>query len=154
MIALLGRRIDFATKDEVGNPALHVAAGMRGNVKITERLLQAGSDIDARGGNWATALHHAPRIAELKTVQLLLDKMADPTVVDRNGRLASNWAPGHAGRYCTNDPGPCESYRPSPSSRWEASGILELGTRCQSLSNDTHPPDVEGRLGERKRQGD
>lgn len=101
VVALLNRGIDLTTKNEDGNTALHVAAGLLGNAEITERLLQAGSDIDARGLDGATALHHAARIADLETVQLLLDRMADATIVDQDGEVASDWAPASAQQVIT-----------------------------------------------------
>lgn len=96
VIALLEHGVDLTTKDNNGNTALHIAAGLFGGAEITKRLLQAGSDIEARDDEGATELHHAARSAEMETVQILLDGNADTTIEDVDGKVALEWAPRSA----------------------------------------------------------
>lgn len=93
--ALINRQVDLTTRDDDGNTALHLAAGLAGNSEIANKLLVAGADINATsnsipapvcklgtdiygtGFGGATALHQATCIGDQDMVQVLLRWNAD-----------------------------------------------------------------------------
>lgn len=88
VLALLDRGVELTTKDEAGNTALHIAAGLVDNVEVVTRLLEAGADINAVGNGGATPLHSATCTADSEMVQLLVDFKADITLMDEDHMTA------------------------------------------------------------------
>ena len=71
-------------------PALYFAA-IGGSVKIAERLLAAGADVNQRA-EAASPIHGAVMGGSAQMVRLLLERGADPTLPDYQGRGARQLA--------------------------------------------------------------
>jgi len=76
---LLSKGANVMLRDKFGAPALHLAAGAKGNLHIVKLLLDHGSDIDAQDILGATALHQSAGIHE-QVLRLLLDRGANPNI--------------------------------------------------------------------------
>jgi hypothetical protein len=92
----LDRRQGF-TSDE-GAQALFRAVAHR-RIQIARRIIDAGTNVNARSSRGYTALMIAASHGHDEIVRLLLDKGADPTAVDAQGRNALQIAreAGHQG---------------------------------------------------------
>lgn len=74
-----------------GTPAIFSAASS-GNLKMTDLLISAGADINARTSSGTTALHSATQAGKPKRVRFLLERGADPSIPDAKGKLAGDYA--------------------------------------------------------------
>lgn len=88
---LVDAGVDPNTRSTSGETALMLAA-TRQRREVIRVLVEAGADVNMRDHDGATALHHAlagvgGRKELAKTVRLLLDFGADPTLADGHGRL-------------------------------------------------------------------
>ena len=63
---------------------LHSAA-MEGKIKVVQKLIAIGQDINAKDANGTTPLHGAALEGQLETAELLLQKGADVNLQDENG---------------------------------------------------------------------
>jgi ankyrin repeat protein len=100
--ALIAAGADVNTSDELGRPALLVAAGESGNPSVVRALLAAGARVNAKGKDGDTALTAAVREylpgedefiknalhRNTEVVRALLDAGADPRVRGKDGRSA------------------------------------------------------------------
>jgi ankyrin repeat protein len=100
--ALIAAGADVNTSDELGRPALLVAAGESGNPSVVRALLAAGARVNAKGKDGDTALTAAVREylpgedefiknalhRNTEVVRALLDAGADPCVRGKDGRSA------------------------------------------------------------------
>lgn len=77
---LCERGVDPNTLNRDGDPPLMWASRM-GNAKAIEALIECGADVNLGDRNRNRPIHHAT----MKTVRLLLDAGADPTLKDRQG---------------------------------------------------------------------
>lgn len=81
-----GARVDALTDE--GWTALHFAA-LKGYIDIAKVLIQAGADINIPGFLYQrTALHYAADQARSQMVALLLEKGANPDLLDKQGNSA------------------------------------------------------------------
>lgn len=71
-------------RDKFGAPALHRAAGAKGNLNIVRMLLDNGSEVDAQDVLGATALHQSAGIHE-HVLKLLLERGANPNLATGMG---------------------------------------------------------------------
>lgn len=71
-----------------GDSCLHYAA-MRGDLRSTELLLDAGMDINEIGDMGYTALHYAGRFNKLEVYDYLLERGADRDIVSEFGTKPS-----------------------------------------------------------------
>jgi ankyrin repeat protein len=63
---------------------LHSAA-MEGKIKVVEKLIAIGQNINARDANGTTPLHGAALEGQLETAELLLQNGAEVNLQDKNG---------------------------------------------------------------------
>jgi ankyrin repeat protein len=82
--------------DQNGDSALMAAARM-GHLDVAEALISYGALINQRGSRQATALILASSNDHPEMVALLLDYGADPTMKDRSGLTASDYAERRGG---------------------------------------------------------
>lgn len=88
--ALLGKGADLKNEDYKWT-ALHYAAAS-GSVKAIGMLFDAGARLNALSPNGTTPLMMAAREGKQEAVQWLLEKGADPTVVNQSGYNAAGYA--------------------------------------------------------------
>ncbi len=81
---LLENGANVMLRDKFGAPALHRAAGAKGNLNIVKLLLDHGSDVDAQDVLGATALHQSAGIHE-QVLRLLLERGANPNIATGMG---------------------------------------------------------------------
>lgn len=71
--------------------ALHQAASFE-QAEIARCLLDAGAEVDQREDEGATPLMYAAARGDLRTVEILLARGADPSAKDKDGWTAWDWA--------------------------------------------------------------
>ena len=117
LAALLENGADIDSRDDYGNPLIHLAAE-RDRPAVLRALLGAGADLNARNNAGRTPLHAAAGTMELglsvsaaAALAVLLEAGADPNARDAAGVTALQLAPGgsrtmmsalldaHAGRF-------------------------------------------------------
>ncbi len=74
-----------------GDTPLHIVCSW-GDVDAVDTLLQAGADVNARGEQGKTPLFSAVIGRSTDVVARLLDADADPSIVDKAGHTASQFA--------------------------------------------------------------
>lgn len=77
--------------DYSGLPVIVSAGGSR-QKKITDMLIAAGADINAKTGEGDTALLNAVQLGKTRTVNFLLERGADPSIADARGKTAIDYA--------------------------------------------------------------
>lgn len=93
--ALIDRCVDLTARNEHGDTALHVAAGLGDAVEIATLLVHGGADVNALGNGGATPLHCAAQRGELDVARVLLDYGALGGVEDAGGATALQLAEGN-----------------------------------------------------------
>jgi hypothetical protein len=95
---LVARGADVRARaaNDIGNTALHAVFAMSGDLRVAERLLAAGADVNARGGGGYTPLHLAAARGHLAGVELLLSRGADASAGPPTGAPPRPW-PASAG---------------------------------------------------------
>ncbi|MEZ0259414.1 MAG: ankyrin repeat domain-containing protein [Alphaproteobacteria bacterium] len=83
--------VSFMPSDFGGTPAIFSAANRR-LTKITDMLIAAGADINAKTDYGSTALLSAVRSGKPRTVRFLLERGADATITDAKGKSALDYA--------------------------------------------------------------
>src|SRR5262245_44211596 len=71
------------------------SAAFDGNVKILQRWIERGVDVNCRTESGGTALMYAGSEGRLEAVKLLLDAGADPSILDNGGLTVFGWAATH-----------------------------------------------------------
>lgn len=74
-----------------GTPAIYSAAAGH-QAKITDMLIAAGADINAKTDNGNTALLTAVKAGKPRTVRFLLERGADASIADAKGKTALDYA--------------------------------------------------------------
>jgi ankyrin repeat protein len=74
-----------------GTPAIYSAASAH-QTKITDLLIAAGADINAKTDSGNTALLSAVKSGKTRTVRFLLERGADPSITDVKGKSALDYA--------------------------------------------------------------
>lgn len=102
MLAAIRGHVDIARQlierdaqvNKAGWTPLHYAASSSHEqaVQMTRLLLDHYAYIDAESPNGATPLIMAVRFGDSRVVDLLLDEGADPTLKDKSGKTAWDWA--------------------------------------------------------------
>jgi hypothetical protein len=89
---------EWQPQDNPGLTMLHAAA-QSGNKQMAERLLEEGSEVDARDAAGRTALHLAAEAGRREIAELLLQHGADVNATDLQGHTPTGLAveAGHAG---------------------------------------------------------
>lgn len=97
---LLGRGADVHARstNATANTPLHAALAGRADAAVVRRLVEAGADVNARGGGGWTPLHLAASRGSVALVDYLLSRGADPRARGDDGRDAAAIAEsrGHA----------------------------------------------------------
>jgi uncharacterized protein len=93
-----GAAVDARSTNSTANTPLHAALAGRGDAAVVRRLVEAGADVNARGGAGWTPLHLAASRGNIPLVDYLLSRGADPRAVADDGRDAATIAEsrGHA----------------------------------------------------------
>jgi ankyrin repeat protein len=89
---LVARGADLEYLSDAGNTALMLAR----SAPTTKILLDAGAQIDVQNNSGQTALHISARANDSDRIKLLLERGANPEVVDRRGQFAEELAQGEA----------------------------------------------------------
>ena len=63
-------------------------ASRRGDTGEVERLIREGDDVNRKGENGSSSIHWAAQNGHTVTVELLLDRGADPYITNKEGRAA------------------------------------------------------------------
>lgn len=94
---LISLDVDPNSATEYGALPL-LLASENSSVEVVDRLLEAGADVDVRGGVDETALMLACRRGDIKIVERLIQSDAEIDLRERNGNTALMWAAaaGHA----------------------------------------------------------
>lgn len=82
------------SRGDYGMNALHIAA-KNGNCEAVKILLESPkikSQINSQDSGGYTALSYLTELAQLQTVQMLLDAGADPNIQDSEGNVCLHWA--------------------------------------------------------------
>ena len=92
-----GAPVAAVTRNDMANQPLHAAAA-GGNLRICEKLLAAGADVNARQHGGFTALHEAAHRGDAAMVELYLRSGADKSLLADDGKTALDIARerGHA----------------------------------------------------------
>jgi len=90
-----GADLEAASRNEAinGIRPLHTAAFVH-SPRLVELLLDAGADVNGRTGTGATALHTAAQNDDVEVAKVLIERGADPLIVEENGRRPADLATG------------------------------------------------------------
>ena len=87
---LISKEVDVNYNSQEGTALL--GASYKGNIEISQLLINAGTDVNKVGGRGATALLYAVQSSNYELVKLLIEKGADIHVKDSAGRTALDYA--------------------------------------------------------------
>ena len=82
----LGADPNWQDKDNQLLTALHVSV-MKGNVALSDLLLQNCADCDVVDANQWTPLHHAAKLDQVSSIILLIRRGVKLTVKDKEGNV-------------------------------------------------------------------
>jgi ankyrin repeat protein len=86
---LLESGADINAKNGNGDTALMYVLNMNPDQEVVNLLVNKTKDLNVKGDEGDTALIRAAKQGNKDTVRLLIEKGADPTAEDANGKLAS-----------------------------------------------------------------
>jgi ankyrin repeat protein len=89
-----GAPVDAVTRNDMANQPLHAAAA-GGNVRICEKIIAAGADVNARQHGGFTPLHEAALRGDEAMAELYLRAGADRSLLADDGKTALDIAREH-----------------------------------------------------------